>query len=232
MAAAGFAPLAIALRRFVIRADVLCTPRNLHAFRLPQGEGIDGTGRPMAARTAMTIAHACRLAGHGEPDRATETTSIVAFWAAHNIPLCIGQCGQAQSRLLLCNPTAQFMGPLSPLGQRVGSLHWRGAKNTELVGQSILAFLVFLIPLLSARIYATVPNRRYSTARSCRPASASVANLSRKSQGRAKRAGPIIRGSGRWSCEWLMSGGGAQQEPSSCRLIAAPCSNPPPPFPW
>jgi hypothetical protein len=44
-------------------------------------------------------------------------------------------------------------GAAVPLDQRVGSLHWRGAKSTELVGQSILAFLVFPIPIISARIY-------------------------------------------------------------------------------
>ena len=38
----------------------------------------------MAARIAMTIAHADRLPGHGELDRPTETTSIVGFWTGHN----------------------------------------------------------------------------------------------------------------------------------------------------
>jgi len=33
----------------------------------------------------MAIAHACGFTGHRELDRATETTSIVAFWAAHKI---------------------------------------------------------------------------------------------------------------------------------------------------
>src|SRR5271166_5670988 len=37
----------------------------------------------MAAGTAMTIAHAGRFTGHCELDRATETTSVVAFWTAH-----------------------------------------------------------------------------------------------------------------------------------------------------
>lgn len=49
MAAAGFAPLAIALRRFVIRGDIFFAPRNLDAFRLPQSEGVDGTCRPRHA---------------------------------------------------------------------------------------------------------------------------------------------------------------------------------------
>ena len=39
--------------------------------------------RPMAARIAMTIAHADRCAGHGELDRPTEATSIVGFWTGH-----------------------------------------------------------------------------------------------------------------------------------------------------
>jgi hypothetical protein len=37
----------------------------------------------MAARIAMTIAHADRRTGHGELDRPTETTSIIAFWTGH-----------------------------------------------------------------------------------------------------------------------------------------------------
>ena len=107
MTAAGFAPLAMALRGFGIRADILLTPRNLHAFRLPQGKGVDGTSRPMAALTAMTIAHACGLAGHGELDCATETISDVTFWAAHNTSLQFGLF----NALLVSNPTAQLMGP-------------------------------------------------------------------------------------------------------------------------
>src|ERR1700680_3859122 len=90
MTAAGFAPLAIALRRFGVGANALRTPRNLHAFWLPQGEGVDGASRPMAARTAMTIPHACGLAGHRELDRATEATSIVTFWTAHDTSLQFG----------------------------------------------------------------------------------------------------------------------------------------------
>jgi hypothetical protein len=38
----------------------------------------------MAARIAMTIAHAERRTGHGELDRPTVTTSIVAFWTGHS----------------------------------------------------------------------------------------------------------------------------------------------------
>ena len=86
MTAANLAPLAKAFWRFVIRADVLCALRNLHVLRLPQGEGVDRTRRPMATRTAVTIAHAGRLTSHGELDCATETTSIVALWAAHITP--------------------------------------------------------------------------------------------------------------------------------------------------
>ena len=33
--ATGLAPFAIALRRFVIRADIFRAPRNFHAFRAP-----------------------------------------------------------------------------------------------------------------------------------------------------------------------------------------------------
>ena len=84
VAAACLAPLAMALRRFAEGANIFFSPRNSHVFRLPQGEGINGSRRPMAARIAMTIAHADRLSGHCELDRPTETTSIVAFWTGHN----------------------------------------------------------------------------------------------------------------------------------------------------
>jgi hypothetical protein len=84
MAAACLAPLAIALRRFAEGPNILFSPRNSHVFRLPQSEGINGSRRPMAARIAMTIAHAHRRAGHGEVDRSTETTSDVAFWTRHS----------------------------------------------------------------------------------------------------------------------------------------------------
>ena len=80
MASAGFAPFAIALRRFVIRADILFTLGNLHTFRLPQGEGIDGTSRPVAARAAVTIAHTYWLTCQCELDRTTETTAIQTTW--------------------------------------------------------------------------------------------------------------------------------------------------------
>jgi hypothetical protein len=84
VATACLAPLAIALRRFAKGPNIFFSPRNSHVFRLPQGERINGSRRPMAARIAMTIAHADRLPGHGELDRPTETTSIVAFWTGHN----------------------------------------------------------------------------------------------------------------------------------------------------
>ena len=83
VAAARLAPLTIALRRLGKGANIVFSPGNFHIFRLPQGEGINGSRRPMAARIAMTIAHADRCTGHGELDRPTETTSIVAFWTGH-----------------------------------------------------------------------------------------------------------------------------------------------------
>src|SRR5580693_5287598 len=83
VAAACLAPLAIALRRFAKGPNIFFSPRNPNVFWLPQGEGINGSRRPMAARIAMTIAHADRRTGHGELDRPTETTSIIAFWTGH-----------------------------------------------------------------------------------------------------------------------------------------------------
>ena len=50
------APLAIALRRFAEGPNIFFSPRNSHVFRLSQGEGINGSRRPMAARFAMTLA--------------------------------------------------------------------------------------------------------------------------------------------------------------------------------
>jgi hypothetical protein len=84
MAAACFALLAIALRRFAEGPNIFFSTRNSHVFRLPQSEGINGSRRPMAARIAMTITHADRRTGHGELDRSTETTSHVAFWTRHS----------------------------------------------------------------------------------------------------------------------------------------------------
>ena len=84
VATACLAPPAIALRRFAEGPNIFFSPRNSHVFRLPQGEGINRSRRPMAARIAMTIAHADRLPGHSELDRPTETASIVAFWTGHS----------------------------------------------------------------------------------------------------------------------------------------------------
>jgi hypothetical protein len=75
----------IALRRFAKGPNIFLSPRNSYVFRPPQGEGINGSRRPMAARTAMTIAHADGLPGHGELDGPTETTSIVALTGSFDI---------------------------------------------------------------------------------------------------------------------------------------------------
>jgi hypothetical protein len=84
VAAAGLALLAIALRRLTVRSNIFFTPRNLHTFRLPQGESVYGSGRPMTAGIAMTISHTCGLSGHRELDSPTKTTSIVRLWTVHN----------------------------------------------------------------------------------------------------------------------------------------------------
>src|ERR1700733_1767352 len=84
VAAAGLAPLAIALRRLTARSNIFFTPRNLHAFRLPQGEGVYRCSRPVTAGIAMAITHTCGLAGHRELDSPTETTSIVGLWTVHD----------------------------------------------------------------------------------------------------------------------------------------------------
>src|SRR4029077_17237826 len=84
VAAACLAPLAIALRRFAEGPNIFFSPRNSHVFRLPQGEGINASRRPMAARFTMTVAHADRLPGPSELDCPTETVSLVAFWTGHS----------------------------------------------------------------------------------------------------------------------------------------------------
>src|SRR4029077_14004355 len=84
VAAACLAPLAIALRRFAEGPNIFFSPGNSHVFRLPQGEGINGSRRPMAAGIAMTMAHADRRTGYGELDRPTETTFLLAFWTGHS----------------------------------------------------------------------------------------------------------------------------------------------------
>ena len=63
----------------------------------------------MAARSAMTIAHACGRTGHREFDCATETTSFVAFWTAHTaFFLCNGRTDHVGGALTTSEPGALF----------------------------------------------------------------------------------------------------------------------------
>ena len=69
----------------LLKAPIFSSPRVILTFSGCHNVlTLMGSRRPMAARIAMTIAHAHRRAGHGEVDRSTETTSDVAFWTRHS----------------------------------------------------------------------------------------------------------------------------------------------------
>src|SRR6185312_7502946 len=97
MASTCLAPFAGALRRLVVRADVVRAPRDLHGPGFPQDEGIDRTGRPMPTGFAVAIAHRGRLTGHGELNRATEAAAFVRIVVAHDVSprLAIHRHGQS-----------------------------------------------------------------------------------------------------------------------------------------
>src|SRR5690242_98736 len=73
MAAAGFAGLAIADRCLVVGDDVVLALGDLHRIRRPEGEGIHRTRRPVAAGTAVAIAHGGGLTGYFDLDGTAET---------------------------------------------------------------------------------------------------------------------------------------------------------------
>src|SRR5687768_6272481 len=77
--AAGLAPLANAARRLAVAADVLGAGGDLHGAGAPQRKGIDGAGRPMAARLAMAIAHRHGLAGDDERNGAAKAAAFVGL---------------------------------------------------------------------------------------------------------------------------------------------------------
>jgi hypothetical protein len=86
VASTSLAPFAIALRRLVVGADVVRSPGDLHGLGFSQGEGIDGTCRPVPTRLAMAIAHPDRLTADRELNRATKTAALVRFPVAHDAP--------------------------------------------------------------------------------------------------------------------------------------------------
>jgi hypothetical protein len=86
VAAAGFAPFAMTALRLVVSTDVVSAPRDLDRFGFPKREGVDRPRRPAAARIAMAITHAGRLAAHGELDRAAKTTAFVSLSVVHDAP--------------------------------------------------------------------------------------------------------------------------------------------------
>jgi hypothetical protein len=84
--AAGLAPFAIAFGRLVVSADVVGTLRNLNGVRVPQTERIHGSCGPVPTGLTMAVAHCSWLAADSEPNRATETTSVIGIFAAHHEP--------------------------------------------------------------------------------------------------------------------------------------------------
>src|SRR6185295_13203526 len=77
VAAAFLAVLPLAYRRLLIHADMLGTGRDLHGLGFPERERIYRSRRPRAARTAMTITHAFRLAGDLDMHRTAKTFALV-----------------------------------------------------------------------------------------------------------------------------------------------------------
>jgi len=83
MPAAILAPLPEAPVGPMICADAIDTFSDLHAVRCPQREGVDGSGGPLPAGTAVAITHGHRLTGYLKFNRAAEALSIAGHCVAH-----------------------------------------------------------------------------------------------------------------------------------------------------
>ena len=77
MAAAGPAPLAIALRRLVVGSDLLRALCDTDRFGLSERECVDRRCRPVPARLAMAIAHGGGLAGDCQLYGTAEAAAVV-----------------------------------------------------------------------------------------------------------------------------------------------------------
>ena len=76
MAAALLAPLPVAALALVKLADLFLPRGDLDGVGLPQGERVDGAGRPASAGGAMAIAGAGGLTGDDKLDGAAEALSL------------------------------------------------------------------------------------------------------------------------------------------------------------
>jgi len=83
MPTALFAVLPLTDRRLLERANVLGTSRDPERRRLPKRKSIHGTARPRAARSAVAIAHALRLARDLDLNGTAETFALVGHCCAH-----------------------------------------------------------------------------------------------------------------------------------------------------
>src|SRR5206468_1534778 len=92
VAAAGLAPLAVALRRLFIGADVFCAGGDAQRVRLPKRECVDRSCGPMSTRVAMAIAHRDRFSADRELDRPAKARTVVARYLVHYVPPCLSQC--------------------------------------------------------------------------------------------------------------------------------------------
>src|SRR5579883_2563324 len=77
MAAAPLAVLTLADRRLLVHRDVLGAFGHADRIRLPERKCIHRTAGPRTARTAVTIAHALRLARDLDLHRAAETLAAM-----------------------------------------------------------------------------------------------------------------------------------------------------------
>ncbi len=66
MTTTNLAPLADAVIRFVVAADLVCPFGDTHSIRRPESEGVHGPCRPRATGLAVAIAHSYRIAGDRE----------------------------------------------------------------------------------------------------------------------------------------------------------------------
>src|SRR6185369_18032761 len=77
MTAALGAKLPLAAGVLAVHGQVPGARRHLDRARLPQAEGIDGSGGPGTAGGAMAIAHCFRLAGHLDLNRTAKTRAFM-----------------------------------------------------------------------------------------------------------------------------------------------------------
>src|SRR4030095_14562711 len=88
MAAAGLAPLPIALLVRVVLADLVFSLGHLDRLGLPERECVDGAGGPAPTGSAMAVASALRIARDDNRDSAAEALPLESlFILAHEFSL-------------------------------------------------------------------------------------------------------------------------------------------------